>query len=249
MVEIYNFLVAHPRPGHDLNLVRLYPVLKEWVHKAVGKVDRCGGKNGGVIKFSEDRYVKELEGGKIKAVELYSERIFEKGEVRETLNCEGSALLAKDEGMVLSVASGKMDISRLVDSLFEYPEWWKMIDYAYAYSESHAYGFGYAQGIHTIDERHPLTWSGGDEAIMWLKMKWAGKQDAYIRDVYPVNIFSDRKLSALPPEKRLALELAMKEFGMCDVQGRFTVWALDDHELENVRAKLKAVELLASYCP
>ena len=51
MVEIYNFLVAHPRPGHDLNLVSLYPVLKEWVHKAVGKVDRCGGKSG--LEFSK----------------------------------------------------------------------------------------------------------------------------------------------------------------------------------------------------
>lgn len=36
--------------------------------------------------------------------------------MRETLNCECSAVLAKDVGLVLSVSSGRSNISNLVNS-------------------------------------------------------------------------------------------------------------------------------------
>lgn len=246
MVTAYSFLVAHPRPGHDLSMSMSYSVMKEWMQKMGGRIDRYGGKNGGVIKFSEGKLIKELGGGKIESIELYSERILEKGEVRETLNCECSAVLAKDVGLVLSVSSGRSNISNLVNSFFEYSEWCASFDYAYAYSENHAYGFGYAQGIHTVDESHPLTWSGGDEVIMWLKMQWAGKQDFYIRDVYAVNLFSPRKLGALPSNKLHQLKSAMVRYGECSVKEGFTVWILNESEREMARKELAEVELLAA---
>ena len=246
MAAFYNFLVAHYKPGHDLDMLGSYLEMRNWMQRMGCKVDRCGGKNGSVVKYSEGKYVRELEAGKLEAVELYSERVLQRGEVRETLNCECSAVLAKSEGLVLSISSEKMKTLSLVDSFFENPEWCRSFDYGYALSESHAYGFGYAQGIHIIDDEHPLTWSGGDETIMWLKMQWAGTQDLYIRDVYPVNLFSSRKLSAFPEYKLSKLKSVMSRYGECSVKEGFTVWAMDENERVLARKELSDVDLIAA---
>lgn len=249
MVDIYNFLVAHPEPHASLNVADFDADLRGWMYKAGEQINRCGGKGKKIIKYSEKKYLKDLHDGTLGEIELYSDPIWEESGGSEMLNCNFSAVLSGREGLLLSAFSEKIKLEALVESFYNFERWFESFDYIYSYAESHAYGFGYTRGIYMPDESHPLMWPRRNEVGMWWKKQRDGTTDSFIRDVYPVNIFSDRKLSALPPEKRLALELAMKEFGTCDTRGKFTVWALDDHELETARTELKAVELLASYCP
>lgn len=245
-MNIYNFFVAHQEPSNDLDVTEAYPELKEWVSFR-GGLERCGGRAGKVIKFNEKKYSKEIGLGLIDAIEFFSARRWDKDECREILNCDFSAVLSKEK-LLLTGSGEKVTLQQLAESFFELAVISGAHDYAYAYKESHAYGFGYAVGIHMVDEGHPLMWARRSEAGAWVKLQWAGKTDLFIRDVYPINLFSARKISALPPRKRQALECAMGTFGVCEIRGKFTVWALDDYELEGVRTELKAVELLASYC-
>lgn len=249
MADVYNFLVAHPRPHEVLSVANFDADLRAWMYKAGEQISRCGGRGKKIIKYSEKKYLKDLHDGAIGEIELYSDRIWEESGGSEMLNCNFSAVLSGEAGLLLSAFSEKMKLEALVESFYEFDRWSESFDYIYSYGESHAYGFGYARGIYMLDEKHPLMWPRRNEVGIWWKKQRAGTTDSFIRDVYPVNIFSDRKLSALPPEKRTALESAMKRFGVCDTRGEFTVWALDNHELETVRTELKAVELLASYCP
>ncbi|WP_156326281.1 MULTISPECIES: hypothetical protein [Pseudomonas] len=245
-MNIYNFFVAHPEPNSDLDVAQAYPELRDWI-SVRGRLERCGGRAGKVIKFNEKKYSKEIQLGLIDAVELFSARRWDKDDCREILNCDFSAILSKEK-LLLTGSVEKITLQQLTESFFELAMISGTQDYAYGYKESHAYGFGYAVGIHMVDEGHPLMWPRRSEAGAWVKLQWAGKTDLFIRDIYPVNLFSTRKISALPPRKRQALECAMGKFGGCETRGKFTVWALDDHELEDVRAELKSVELLASYC-
>lgn len=246
MVDYYNFLVAHSVAGEKLDFVKNYSAFEQWMQNVGGKIERCGGKNGRVIKFGREKYLKELNEGKVDVIELYSERIWEKGEGSETLNCDFSSVLSADEGLLLTAFSEKLSLKSLVESFLSCPEWYVDFDYAYAYTESHAFGFGYAFGRHVPDEEHPLMWSRRDETIMWLKMQWAGKTDEYIRDVYPVNLFSVRKLQALPPKKLELLYAVMSQHGEILDKSGFKVWALSDVDRESAREKLSEVDLLAS---
>lgn len=248
MVDMYNFLVAHPESHESLNIADFDACLRVWMHKAGEQISRCGGRGKKIIKYSEKKYLKDLHDGALGEIELYSDPIWEESGGSEMLNCNFSAVLSSEAGLLLCAYSEKMKLEALVESFYAFDRWWESFDYIYSYGESHAYGFGYARGIYMPDENHPLMWSRRNEVGMWWKKQRAGTTDSFIRDVYPVNIFSDRKLSALPPEKSLALESAMGRFGVCETRGKFTVWVLGDHELEAIRAELKAVELLASYC-
>ncbi|WP_236176735.1 hypothetical protein [Pseudomonas qingdaonensis] len=249
MTDMYNYFVAHVAPNSKINSYDVFCGLKIWLVEKAGGIDRCGGKNGKIIKYNEKKFIDELCSGKNPTIFLCSERIWGKGDWSEALNCHFSARFTSTEDIVLSVCAEKIALHELVDSFFRILSISGLVDYAYSYCETHAYGFSYAAGVFTPDDEHPLLWPRSSEVGMWWKKQRAGATDSFIRDVYPVNIFSDRKLSALPPEKRTALESAMKRFGVCDTRGKFTVWALDNHELETVRTELKAVELLASYCP
>lgn len=249
MVDYYNFLVAHPPVGEGLDCLKAYLKLEEWMQKVGGQIERCGGKNGRVVKFSREKYLRGIFEGKVASVELYSERIWGKGEGSETLNCDFSTVLTEESGLLLTAFSQKLDLESLVGSFFDLPDWYAEFDYAYAYTESHAFGFGYALGRYTPDENHPLIWPRSDEAIMWLKMQWAGKTDEYIRDVYSVNLFSPRKLKALPVEKLEALTIAMARFGSVVGKCGFKLWILSDVDRERVRGELVEIELLASCMP
>lgn len=248
-MDMYNYFVAHVESGLKVSPSKVFYELKRWILEASGKIDRCGGMRGNIIKYNEKKYVDELFSGKREIISLYSERIWEKGDWSEGLNCDFSATYTSTEGIILSACRERMEVRQLVDAFFEMISISSFFDYAYSYCETHAYGSGYAAGVFTPDDDHPFMWPRRSEVRQWLKKQRAGTSDSFIRDVYSVNIFSDRKLSALPPEKRLALEFAMKKFGVCDTRGKFTIWALGDHELEAARTELKAVELLASYCP
>lgn len=248
-MDKFNYFVAHVEPVSKINSYDVFCCLRAWLLKVAGKIDRCGGKYGKIIKYNEKKFIDELCSGKNPTIFLCSERIWGKGDWSEALNCDFSASFTNDEGLIFSACAGKTELHGLVDTFFEMTHITGFFDYAYSYCETHAFGFGYAAGAFTPDDDHPFMWSRRSEVGRWMKKQWDGLSDFFIRDVYPVNIFSDRKLSALPPEKRTALESAMKRFGVCDTRGEFTVWALDNHELETVRTELKAVELLASYCP
>ncbi|QXI46006.1 MULTISPECIES: hypothetical protein [Pseudomonas] len=246
MADYYNFLVAHSVAGERLDFVKNYSAFEQWMQRVGGKIERCGGKNGRVIKFSREKYLKEISEGKIDVIELYSERIWEKGEGSETLNCNFSSVVSADEGLVLTAFSEKLNLESLVESFLVCPDWYADFDYAYAYTESHAFGFGYAFGRYVPDENHPLMWPRRSETIMWLKMQWSGKTDEYIRDVYPVNLFSTRKLQALPPEKLEMLSLVMSELGEALDKSGFKLWVLSDADRERARSKLADGHLLAS---
>lgn len=244
-----NFFVAHAEPDLKVNSYDVFCGLRAWLIAVAGKIDRCGGKNGKIIKYNEKKFIDELCSGKNQSIFLCSERIWGKGNWSEALNCDFSARYTDEKDIIFSVLKGKIELHDLVEAFFKLLPTSESFDYAYSYCESHAYGFGYAAGVFTPDDEHPFMWARRNEAGGWLSKQWDGLSDFFIRDVYPVNVFSGRKLSALPLEKRKALESAMQRFGACNTRGKFIVWVLDDHELEDVRVELKAVELLASYCP
>ena len=246
MVDIYSFLVAHPEPNARLSVADFDADLRGWMYKAGEQINRCGGRGKKIIKYSEKKYLKDLHDGALGEIELYSSPIWKESGGSEMLNCNFSAVLSGEAGLLLSAFSEKMKLETLVESFYEFDRWFESFDYIYAYEESHAYGVGYASGIYMLDENHPLIWPRQDEVNMWLKMQWAGKQDLYIRDVYSMNLFSSRKMGALPSGKLHKLKSAMARYGDCYVKEGFTVWVLKESERELARKELAEVDLLAA---
>ncbi|QQZ38331.1 MULTISPECIES: hypothetical protein [unclassified Pseudomonas] len=246
-MEEFSFFVAHDCPGKNVDKVKVFGRLKEWMERRPARVDRCGGKNGKLVKFNEKKYLNGLQAGGVGEVSLYSERIWGAGEVDEFLNCDFSAGYSSGSELLLSSNAAKLDLQGLIESFWAQEEVVGLCDYAYAYSETQAYGFGYGIGVSMIDDEHPLLWKGHARVGMWRKMQWAGRTDELIRDVYPFNIFSERKIEVLPQSKSQALVQAMERFGESSIHKGFSVWRLDDADLEKARDFLKDSNLLASY--
>lgn len=244
---MFGFLVAHGNPGNGVDKLEMFGLLKKWLEQRPAKVDRCGGRNGKVVRFNERRFLNALESNGDENISLYSERIWGKGEVDEFLNCGFSAGYSSDDELLLSSDSSRLDLKGLVQSFWGLGEVLGNFDYAYAYNESQAFGFGYGLGVSMLDDAHPLSWDGHARVGMWRKMQRADKLGELIRDVYPFNAFSRRKIEALPEGKRQALTQAMKQFGECSAQSGFFVWTLEETELVAVRDYLKDFNLLASY--
>lgn len=245
-MDYYCFLVAHSVSDVKTNLLSVYPDVKRWISER-GDVERSGGSGGKVVKFNEKKYLQDLSLGKLEAIELYSERKWRKGEVSEVLNSDFSVVFSNGTGLMLSANKEKIRLSDLLDSFLMMGHVVEAYDYAYAYVETHAYGTGYARGIYMPDEIHPLMWGRRSEAGAWMKKQWSNDTGSYIRDIYQLNMYSSRKIEALPHDKRQALTQAMERYGECSVQKGFSVWALEDAELEMAREYLKGFKLLASY--
>lgn len=246
-MESFSFFVAHGCAGKKVDKVQVFGSLKKWVEQCLATVDRCGGKNGKLVKFNEKKYVSGLQSGGSENVSLYSERIWDKGEVDEFLNCDFSAGYSSGEELLLSSNGSKLDLQGMVESVWKLEELVGVCDYAYAYNETQAFGFGYGIGVSMLDDEHPLLWEGHARVGMWRKMQWAGKTDELIRDVYPYNMFSNRKIEALPLDKRQALVQAMEHFGEATVQGDFSVWRIGGADVDKARDYLVGFNLLASY--
>lgn len=244
-MDYYCFLVAHAAPGIKLDPLSVYPDVKRWVSEC-GGVERSGGNSGNVVRFNEGEFVQDLSLGKLKTIELYSKRRWEREAVSEVLNADFSVVFSSDTGLMLSANLEKIRPSDLVDSFLVMEQVVADCDYAYGYVETHAYGTGYARGVYMPDDGHPLMWGRRGEAGAWVKKQWANDTDSLIRDVYPFNAFSSRKIEALPEGNRQALTNAMEKFGEQSVQKGFLVWILQEAELEKARDYLKGFNLLAS---
>ena len=118
-MDMYNYFVAHVEPGLKVSPSKVFYELKRWVSEASGKIDRCGGMRGNIIKYNEKKYVDELISGKREIISLYSERIWEKGDWSEGLNCDFSATYTSTEGIILSARGERMEVRELVDAFFE----------------------------------------------------------------------------------------------------------------------------------
>lgn len=246
-MESFSFFVAHGCPGRKVDKVQIFGCLKKWVEQCPATVERCGGKKGKLVKFNEKKYVSGLQSGDSEDVSLYSERIWDKGEVDEFLNCDFSAGYSSGEELLLSSNGSKLDLQGMVKSVWKSEELIGIFDYAYAYIETQAFGFGYGIGVSMLDDEHPLLWEGHARVDMWRKMQSAGKADEFIRDIYPYNMFSNRKIEALPQDKRQALVQAMENFGESSAQDGFSVWFLGSADVDKARDYLVGFNLLASY--
>lgn len=245
-MDAFSFLVAHRCSAEKVDKFKVFGRLKEWVERRPAIVDRCGGKNGKLVKFNEKKFLSDLESDGGKDISFYSERIWDKGEVDEFLNCDFSVGYSDGEEFLMSSRSSKLDLRQLVESFWDLGEVVDLFDYAYAYSETQAFGFGYGIGVSMLDDDHPLLWEGHARVGAWKKMQWAGKSDEFIRDVFPFNIYSSRKIEALPETKRKALVQAMENIGECSAKKGYSVWVLKGDELDKARGYLKDYNLIAS---
>ncbi|MFJ4347438.1 hypothetical protein [Pseudomonas sp. NPDC089401] len=239
-MDLFNFLVAHPAPGADVDLLNVFTDVRRWM-SSFGEIERCGGRAGKVISFNEKKFLADLSQGKLEAIELYSARKWPKDDVSEMLNADCSVIFTDGVGLMLCAHESQAGLVEIADALLMMESIAGICDYAYGYTESRAYGTGYARGIFMPDEAHPLMWPRRSEACNWERKRWASETDAFLRDVFPVNLFSALKIAALPLEKRQALESAMGAFGTYRRQGELTVWTLDGQALASARVKLLGV--------
>jgi TRAP-type C4-dicarboxylate transport system substrate-binding protein len=64
--------------------------------------------------------------------------------------------------------------------------------------------------------------------------------------VYPINIFSQSRLDALPPDRQQALRKAMQAYGSSNTQDGRTHWILSGEEEAAARSDLQAHAMLGS---
>ncbi|MGK5006180.1 hypothetical protein [Janthinobacterium sp. LB2P70] len=246
-MDQYHFLVGEFSKNRPLLLATASAQLFAWFEHVGERVERYSSKSGKVVKFSQKNYEKTLNAPDAESIELFSPRIVPSDEADEITNCDALAVYAPKFSLLLAMRASKLTLQQLFDGAASIPGLLEHCDYVYGYSETLGYGSGYARGYRQIDAAHPLTFGRCDPGNNWGAIKRKGLQYEHIRDVYPINTFSQSRLDALPPARLLALRTAMQAHGHCEARDGKTLWFLSGEEQAAARADLLAHAMLGSH--
>lgn len=246
-MDPYHFLVGEFRNNSPFIPAAASAQLFAWFAHIGEPVERYGSKRGKVVKFSQRNYEKMLYAPETDSIELFSRRIVPPDdETCEVTNCDALAVHDPAVSLLLAIRASKLPLQQLFNASASIPGLFEHCEYVYGYSETLGYGTGYARGYRQLDEAHPMTF-GPCPANNWAAIRRRGLQDAHLRDVYPINGFTQARLDALPPERRQALRDAMQAYGRCEEHAGLTFWYLQAEELEAARAALNAHAMLGAY--
>ncbi|UQV45306.1 hypothetical protein KIV45_27175 [Janthinobacterium lividum] len=245
-MDQYHFLVGEFKKNSPFIPAAASAQLFAWFAQIGEPVERYGSKSGKVVKFSQKNYDKTLNAPDADGIELFSPRIVPADEADETTNCDALAIYQPSVTLLLTIRARKLPLQQLFDAAASIPGLLDHCDYVYGYSETLGYGTGYARGYRQLDAAHPMTFGSGDPGNNWDAIKRKGLQYEHIRDVYPINTFSQSRLDALPPARLQALRTAMQTHGRCDAHDGKTHWFLSGEEQTAARADLLAHAMLGS---
>ncbi|PHV25344.1 hypothetical protein CSQ93_24845 [Janthinobacterium sp. BJB426] len=246
-MEQFHFLVGEFKKNSPFIPAAASEQLFSWFEQVGERVDRYGSKTGKVVKFSQKNYEKTLFAVDADSIELFSPRIVPPGDVDEWANCDALALYSHSSSLMLAIHASKLPLAQLFHSAEGIPGLLDHCDYVYGYSETLGYGTGYARGYLTPDAAHPWIASArSDPGNNWGAIKRKGLQYEHIRDVYPISIFSQSRLDALPPERQQALRKAMQAYGSSNTHDGKTHWILSGEEQAAARSDLQACTMLGS---
>lgn len=246
-MALYHFLTGEFKEGSTFDPAAASARMFAWFDRIGEPVDRYGGKSGKVVKFSQKNYEKTLFAPDTISIELFSPRILPKDEADEASNCDALAVYSPKFSLLLAMRADKLSLEELFQGAFAMPGLLEQCNYLYGYSETLGYGSGYARGYFQEDAAHPATFGRRDPANNWGAIKRQGRQDAYLRDVYPINAFTDKKIGALPAERQQALRSALETHGRCEKRAGWTLWSLSPAAQQAARATLKTHGMLGAY--
>ena len=246
-MDQYHFLVGELKKNSPFIPASVSAQLFAWFAQVGEAVERYGSKTGKVVKFSQKNYEKTLYAPDADSVQLFSARLVPKEDAAEASNCAALGVYGTSASLLLAIRASQLPLAQLFDGAAAIPGLLDHCEYVYGYSETLGHGTGYAHGYFQADEAHPITFGRRDPANNWGAIKRNGRQDAYVRDVYPINIFSRAKLDALPPARLHALRTAMQAHGRCEEQHGITRWFLSGAEQAAARAELLAHAMLGSH--
>ena len=246
-MDQYHFLVGEFKKDSPFIAAAASAQLFAWFAHIGEPVERYGNKRGKVVKFSQRNYEKMLFAPETNSIGLLSPRIVPPDEAYEAVNCDAQAMYSSDSELILSICASKLALAPLFDGALAIPGLFEHCEYVYCYAETQGYGTGYALGYRQLDAAHPMTFGTPCPANNWAAIKRRGLQDAHLRDVYPINGFTQARLDALPPERRQALRAAMQAHGRCEDHAGWLFWYLQPEELEAARAALNAHAMLGAY--
>lgn len=246
-MEQYHFLVGEFKKNSPFIPAAASAQLFAWFEQVGERVERYGSKTGKVVKFSQKNYEKTLFAPDTGSIELFSPRIAPPDVVYEISNCDALAVYEPSCSLLLTVRASKLPLAQLFHGAEGIPGLLDHCDYVYGFSETLGYGTGYARGYLTPDAAHPWVASArSDPGNNWGAIKRKGLQYEHIRDVYPISIFSQSRLDALPPVRQQALHKAMQAYGSSNTQDGKTHWILSDEEQAAARSDLQAHTMLGS---
>ncbi|QKY02152.1 hypothetical protein G3257_07720 [Janthinobacterium lividum] len=246
-MDQYHFLVGEFKKNTPFIAAAASAQLFAWFAHIGKPVERYGSKSGKVVKFSQRNYEKTLLAPDTSSIELFSPRILPPDEADEVTNCDALAVYEPTVSLLLAMRASKLPLQQLFDGAASIPGLLDHCEYVYGYSETQGYGTGYARGYRQLDAAHPMTFGNPCPANNWAAIKRRGLQDSHLRDVYPINGFTQARLDALPPERRQALRDAMHAYGHCEEHAGLTFWYLPPEELDAARAVLNAHAMLGAY--
>ncbi|HEU4817149.1 hypothetical protein [Janthinobacterium sp.] len=246
-MDQYHFLVGELRKNTPFIAAEASAQLFAWFAHIGEPVERYGNKRGKIVKFSQRNYEKMLFAPETDGIGLLSPRLVPPDEADEAVNCDAQAMYSSGSELVLSICATKLALMPLFDGARAIPGLFEHCEYVYCYAETQGYGTGYALGYRQIDEAHPMTFGTPCPANNWAAIRRRGLQDSHLRDVYPINGFTQARLDALPPERRQALCDAMQAYGRCEEHAGLTFWYLPPEELDAARAALNAHAMLGAY--
>lgn len=245
-MEQFHFLAGEFKKNSPFIPAAASAQLFAWFEQVGERVDRYGSKTGKVVKFSQKNYEKTLFAPDAGSISLYSPRVVPPDDIDEWANCDALALYSQSCSLMLAVHASKLPLAQLFQGAENIPGLLDHCDYVYGYSETLGYGTGYARGYRIIDEAHPWVPASSDPGNNWGAIKRNGLQYEHIRDVYPINIFSQSRLDALSPERQQALRKAMQAYGSSSTQDGRTHWFLSGEEQTAARSDLQAHAMLGS---
>ncbi|MER2098339.1 MAG: hypothetical protein ABS977_15585 [Pseudomonas qingdaonensis] len=219
--------------------------LKLWFESIGSRIDRFGGARGKVIKYTSSSFERNIR--LMDSVELFSERLWAKGEQDEPFNCAFSAVLSSATGLLLAANSEQVDVTDLLEFVLLYEFFYAKFGYIYLYRESQVYGAAYGMGYYSPDECHPMFWSRRSEAGKWAKAKRMSLDYLYLRDVFDLNCLGQSKIKAFPEVQRKVLEDVVGRYGEVEERNGFVCWALSGDAQEAARDELIYHGLLASH--
>jgi hypothetical protein len=245
-MDQYHFLVGEFAENSPFIPATASAQLFAWFEHIGEPVDRYGSKTGKVVKFSQRNYEKTLFAPETNGISLFSPRLVPKDDAAEASNCAALAVYEATHSLLLAIRASQLPLAQLFQGAAAIPDLLDHCGYVYGYSETLGYGTGYARGYFQEDDAHQISFGRRDPGNNWGAIKRNGRQDEYVRDVYPVNVFSRAKLDALPPARLQALRAAMQAHGRCEEQHGRTHWFLSQAEQAAARAELLAHAMLGS---
>lgn len=116
------------------------------------------------------------------------------------------------------------------------------LDYCYAYHETLAFGQGYAVGVFCEDDKHDITeFEVAEEISRWLKNSPFDVEAHKIRDVFDVNIFSEKFFKSISSELSESLK---KTSSLKYLDSIFHMLTLNKQEKKELRQHLEKKHIL-----